>query len=173
MLITKQQDFENFLEQANKSSVVAIDTEFLRDKTYWPKLCLLQMATKDTHVLIDPFKLDIKPLKKLLQNKEVVKLFHSPRQDIEILINEAGVIPEPIFDTQIAAGFLGHSSQIGYGNLVSAELGIKLKKGDTYTDWSLRPLSKSQLDYAKDDVVYLVELYFKMIKELKKLGRYE
>lgn len=171
MLITKQQDFENFLIDANNSKVVAIDTEFLRDKTYWPKLCLLQMATDDKFVLVDPFKVDIKSLKKLFQNNNVVKLFHSPRQDIEILLNEVGVMPDPIFDTQIAAGFLGHSSQIGYGNLVSAVLGTKLKKGDTYTDWSLRPLSNSQLDYAKDDVVYLIELYHKMLKELKELNR--
>lgn len=131
------------------------------------------MALDNSYVLVDPFSVKMSSLKKLLENKNVVKLFHSPRQDIEILLNEVGVIPNPIFDTQIAAGFLGHSSQIGYGNLVSAELGTKLKKGDTYTDWSLRPLSKSQLDYAKDDVVYLIELYHKMVKELKSLNRFD
>lgn len=134
MYITDQQEFENFLEIANKQGVVAIDTEFLRDNTYWPKLCLLQMAINGKTALIDTLEIDIKPIKKLLSNKKVVKLFHSPRQDIEILLHEAGVVPEPVFDTQIAAGFLGLNNQIGYGNLVSAILNIKLKKGDTYTD---------------------------------------
>lgn len=134
MYITSQQEFENFLKEANKQEVVAIDTEFLREKTYWPRLCLLQMAINGQIVLVDPFEVDIKPIKNLLLNNNVVKLFHSPRQDIEILLHEVGVMPEPVFDTQIAAGFLGHHSQIGYANLVSAELGIKLKKGDTYTD---------------------------------------
>lgn len=171
MYVTNQQDFNEFLELANKSEVVAIDTEFLRDKTYWPKLCLLQLAIHEKCILVDPFEVDIVQIKDLLLNKRVVKLFHSPRQDIEILLHETGVIPEPIFDTQIAAGFIGHNVQIGYGNLVSLELGIKLKKGDTYTDWSLRPLTESQLKYAKDDVVYLLEIYHKIVKKLKTMNR--
>lgn len=134
MYVTDQQEFEKFLKTANKQEVVAIDTEFLRDNTYWPKLCLLQMAINGKTSLVDPFEVDIKPIKNLLTNKKIVKLFHSPRQDIEILLHEVGVMPEPVFDTQIAAGFLGLQSQIGYGNLVSALLNIKLKKGDTYTD---------------------------------------
>lgn len=134
MYVTDQQEFEHFLKTANKQKVVAIDTEFLRDNTYWPKLCLLQIAINGKTALVDPFEVDIKPIKNLLTNKKVVKLFHSPRQDIEILLHEVGVMPEPVFDTQIAAGFLGLQSQIGYGNLVSALLNIKLKKGDTFTD---------------------------------------
>lgn len=92
------------------------------------------MAINNECILADPFEVDVKELKKLLQNKKVIKLFHSPRQDIEILLHEVGVMPEPVFDTQTAAGFLGYNSQIGYGNLVSLELGVKLKKADTYTD---------------------------------------
>lgn len=171
MYVTNQQDFEDFINLACTRDVVAIDTEFLRDKTYWPKLCLLQMAVDDSYVLVDPFEVDIKSIQKLLENKDVIKLFHSPRQDIEVLLHEAKVMPDPIFDTQIAASFLGHNVQIGYGNLVQSELGVKLKKGDTYTDWSLRPLRESQLSYAKDDVVYLIQLYRKMVKELKKINR--
>lgn len=171
MFITKQQDFEDFIDRANKCDVVAIDTEFLRDKTYWAKLCLLQMAIDTEYVLVDPFEVNILSLTKLFENKNLVKLFHSPRQDIEILLYKTKVLPEPIFDTQVAAAFLGHHSQIGYGNLVQAELGIQLKKGDTYSDWSIRPLSKSQLDYAKDDVTYLLELYKKMKAELEEQGR--
>ena len=134
MYVTSQQEFEKFLDEANSQEVVAIDTEFLREKTYWPRLCLIQLAINGKTLLVDPFEVDIKPIKKLLTNKKVIKLFHSPRQDIEILLHEVGVMPDPVFDTQIAAAFLGHSVQIGYGNLVAAELGIKLKKGDTYTD---------------------------------------
>lgn len=92
------------------------------------------MATDDEHVLVDPFCVDITSLARLLENKNIVKLFHSPRQDIEILLYKTKVMPDPIFDTQLAASFLGHNSQIGYGNLVSAELGVNLKKADTYTD---------------------------------------
>lgn len=169
--ITKQEDFEDFLKRANKSGAVAIDTEFLRDKTYWPKLCLLQMAIDGECVLVDPFEVDLNATKRLFTNKNVVKVFHSPRQDIEIIFNLIGVLPNPIFDTQIAAGFLGHNVQIGYGKLVSAELGIKLKKSATYTDWCLRPLSEVQLTYASDDVTYLLKLYYQMYDKLKNLDR--
>lgn len=173
MYISKQQDFEDFLKLAKKQDVVAIDTEFLREKTYWPKLCLLQLAIKDKTVLVDPFEVDIMPISSLLLCDKVVKLFHSPRQDIEILFNETGVIPNNIFDTQIAAGFLGHNSQIGYANLVAAEMGIKLNKNDTYSDWSVRPLAKSQLEYAKNDVKYLLEIYYIMKDKLLSLKRYD
>lgn len=159
MLITNQEDFEKFLRIASKTDVVAIDTEFLRDKTYKPKLCLLQFAIKDTCVLVDPFEVDINPLKRLLLNDNVVKLFHSPRQDIEILYNSTGVIPVNIFDTQLAASFLGYPDQIGYANLVQNILNIKLDKSDTYSDWKIRPLKSSQLMYAQNDVTYLLEMY--------------
>lgn len=134
MYITEQQDFHKFLQKAKKNKAVAIDTEFLRDKTYWPKLCLVQIAIEDAYALVDPFTVDITEIKHLLINENVVKVFHAPRQDVEILLHKTGVLPKPMFDTQLAASFLGHSAQIGYGNLVNAELGIRLNKADSYTD---------------------------------------
>lgn len=134
MYITKQQDFDNFLKKAKKADAVAVDTEFLRDKSYWPKLCLLQMAISDDHVLVDPFEVDITGIGDLLTNEKIVKIFHAPRQDVEILLHKTGVLPKPMFDTQSAASFLGHGMQIGYGKLVSSELGVKLSKSDSYTD---------------------------------------
>ncbi|MDO5329340.1 MAG: ribonuclease D [Coriobacteriia bacterium] len=171
MFITNQKDLSDFLARANKSDAVSVDTEFIRDNTYWPKLCLLQMALKDEDVLIDPFKVDVSVIADLFKNEHVVKIFHSPRQDIEILRHECGYFPIPLFDTQTAAAFLGYSLQIGYGHLVEKELGVHLKKGDSYSDWAMRPLSKSQLQYAADDVIYLHDLYYKMSKRLKDLGR--
>lgn len=134
MLINNQEDYESFLKEANKANVVAIDTEFLRDKTYKPKLCLLQFAISGKCVLVDPFDVDVSVIKKLLLNDKVIKLFHSPRQDIEILYNETGVIPVNVFDTQLAASFLGFPDQIGYANLVMQLLNVKLDKSDTYSD---------------------------------------
>lgn len=129
------------------------------------------MAIDDECVLVDPFEVDIRPINKLLLNSNVVKVFHSPRQDLEIIFHQIGQLPNPVFDTQIAAGFLGHNVQIGYGNLVASELGTKLKKSATYTDWSLRPLSDIQLSYASDDVTYLLQLYYTMHEKLKELNR--
>lgn len=169
--VTTQKRYEEFLNKALKYDAVALDTEFIREKTYWPKLCLIQLATKDEAILVDPFLVDILPIKRLLTNKDVVKVFHAPRQDIEILHHKTGVFPKPMFDTQIAASFLGHATQVGYGHLVHSELGVKLHKGDSYTVWSDRPLSKSQLNYAEDDVTYLIKLYYSMTKKLKRLGR--
>lgn len=167
MYITDQVDFEAFLSRAIKSDAVAIDTEFIRDTTYWPRLCLLQMAIKDEFVLVDPFSVDITSIRELLSNDTIMKVFHSPRQDIEILRHKTGVLPKPLFDTQVAAAFVGYTIQVGYGHLVHKELGVKLKKGDSFSDWSMRPLSKSQLRYAADDVTYLLDLYYKMSNELK------
>lgn len=132
---------------------------------------MLQLANDDEFALVDPFSVDIKPLTKILENQKIVKVFHSPRQDIEILFNITNIIPETIFDTQVAAAFLGYNIQIGYANLVLAELGVKLNKNDTFTDWSLRPLSDSQLEYAKNDVTYLVKLYRQIVKKLEQQNR--
>lgn len=171
MYIDNQQDFESFLEFVSNHDAVAIDTEFIRESTYWPKLCLLQMCCGDKYAIIDPFEVDILSIKPILENKDIVKVFHAPRQDIEILHHKTKIIPEPIFDTQTAASFLGHTIQIGYGNLVHSELGVRLNKSDSYTDWSVRPLSKSQIKYAKEDVTYLIKLYYKMRRKLKSQHR--
>ena len=169
--INKQNAFDQFLDYMLQQDAVAIDTEFIREKTYFPKLCLLQLCTKDEYRIVDPFTVNISSISRILENKNIVKIFHAPRQDIEILYNKTGVLPYPIFDTQTAASFLGSSYQISYANLIHTYLGIKLKKSDSYSDWSARPLSTHQLNYAKDDVTYLYKVYFIILSELKKLGR--
>ena len=154
MYIATQENLAAFVERARSSSVLAIDTEFLREKTYYAKLCLLQMATDDEVVIVDPFEMDdLSVMAPLLEDERIVKLFHAAGQDLEIILREVGVLPRPVFDTQIAAALLGHTQQIGYAALVHAECGVSLKKIDSFTDWSRRPLSASQRDDAADDVV--------------------
>lgn len=172
MYIANQEDLEAFANRAMRSSVLAIDTEFLREKTYYAKLCLLQLATDDETAIVDPFEVeDLRVLAPLLENESVVKLFHAGGQDLEILLREVGVLPRPLFDTQVAAALLGHTQQIGYAALVHAECGVTLKKIDSFTDWSRRPLSDSQLEYAADDVAYLPRMYERMRAQLVELGR--
>ena len=172
MYIATQENLAAFVERARSSSVLAIDTEFLREKTYYAKLCLLQMATDDEVVIVDPFEMDdLSVLAPLLTDERIVKLFHAAGQDLEIILREVGVLPRPVFDTQIAAALLGHTQQIGYTALVHAECGVSLKKIDSFTDWSRRPLSASQRDYAADDVVYLPRLYAGMRAALEEKGR--
>lgn len=172
MYIANQESLEAFVDRARSSSVLAIDTEFLREKTYYARLCLLQLATDDEVVVVDPFSVEsLAVIEPLLTDESIVKLFHAGDQDLEILYHEVGVLPHPVFDTQIAAALLGQSQQVGYGALVHAECGVSLKKIDSFTDWSRRPLSDSQLEYAADDVVYLPRLYRMMTKELTEKGR--
>ena len=172
MYIATQENLAAFVERARTSSVLAIDTEFLREKTYYARLCLLQMATDDEVVIVDPFEIDdLSVLRPLLTDEGIVKLFHAAGQDLEIILREVGVLPRPVFDTQIAAALLGHTQQIGYAALVHAECGVSLKKIDSFTDWSRRPLSASQRDYAADDVVYLPRLYEGMRASLEEKGR--
>ncbi len=172
MYIATQENLAAFVERARTSSVLAIDTEFLREKTYYARLCLLQMATDDEVVIVDPFEIDdLSVLEPLLTDEGIVKLFHAAGQDLEIILREVGVLPRPVFDTQIAAALLGHTQQIGYAALVHAECGVSLKKIDSFTDWSRRPLSASQRDYAADDVVYLPRLYESMRAALEEKGR--
>lgn len=172
MYLANQENLVAFVKRARTSSVLAIDTEFLREKTYYAKLCLLQIATDDEIVIVDPFGVsDLSVLAPLLEDQNIVKLFHAGGQDLEILLRETGVLPRPVFDTQIAAALLGHTQQIGYASLVHAECGVSLKKIDSFTDWSRRPLSASQLDYAADDVVYLPRIYASMRASLEQKGR--
>lgn len=172
MFINNQKDLVAFVQRAASSPILAIDTEFLREKTYYAKLCLLQMGTRDETVIVDPFAVDdLRVLSDVLRSQTVVKLFHAGTQDIEILYRETGVMPEPVFDTQIAAALLGHTQQIGYGALVSNVCGVQLRKMDSFTDWSRRPLSKSQVEYAADDVVYLPQIYDHMMEDLQAKGR--
>jgi ribonuclease D len=161
-----------FCQQLGAAAWIALDTEFLREKTYYPKLCLLQIATPDIVACIDPLALDdLTPLLAIIFDEGVTKVMHSGRQDMEIFFNLHGKPPSPVFDTQIAALLLGYADQIGYANLVREMLGVELDKLHTRADWSQRPLSAEQLQYAADDVVYLVEIYRKMTAQLAAMGR--
>lgn len=172
LYISDQEGLEAFVRRARSSSVLAIDTEFLREKTYYAKLCLIQMATEDEVAIADPFAVDdLRALVPLLEDENVVKLFHAGGQDLEIIYRETGVLPTPLFDTQVAAALLGHTMQVGYAVLVHSLCGVSLKKTDSFTDWSRRPLSDSQLEYAADDVVYLPEMYRVMRDRLETKGR--
>ena len=151
---------------------IALDTEFIREKTYYPKLCLLQMAIPGHIACIDPLRIDdLTPVLDLLYNPAIVKVLHACSQDLEIFFHLKGDVPRPVFDTQLAAPLLGLPEQMGYGNFVAEMLGLTLDKAQARTDWSRRPLQTSQLSYAADDVRYLAEIYPKIRQRLSDLGR--
>ena len=163
-----------FSEQISGADWIALDTEFLREKTYYPKLCLIQIATTGVVACIDPIALDdLSPLLDVIFDTRITKVMHAARQDLELLYNIRGSVPVPVFDTQISALLLGYPDQIGYGNLVKETLGVSLEKKHTRADWSLRPLSKDQIQYAADDVVYLVAVYQQLLEKLNGLQRLE
>lgn len=157
-------------QQMTQCDWIAVDTEFLRTQTYYPKLCLIQVQDcQGRTFLIDPIVLPrdaMQPLWQLFTNKKVTKVFHGARQDMEVLYQTSGTLPTPIFDTQVAALFLGYSDCVGFGKLVEALLGKNLEKAQTRTNWSRRPLSPEQLQYAADDVIYLAPLYTKILQQL-------
>lgn len=151
---------------------IALDTEFVREKTFYPILCLIQIATADTLACIDPLALpDLDPLLDLLYDPATVKVMHAARQDMEIFYHLRGELPRPVFDTQLAAPLLGLQEQIGYAALVDNILNVKLDKAHTRADWSQRPLSPAQLEYAADDVRYLAVLYPRLSDTLAAKGR--
>jgi len=157
-----------FLELREKSGVVAVDTEFLREKTYSAKLCLVQLGIGDDQYCIDVLAIaDLSALKQLLSDHSVLKLFHAARQDMEVLYQAFGLLPKPIFDTQLAAAFCGSDMQIGYGALVLEVTGVDLPKTQSRTDWTRRPLSAEQVSYAGEDVAHLEALYRKTKEQLK------
>jgi ribonuclease D len=169
------------LNALSGSDFVAIDTEFMRERTYYAALCLIQIATRDACVLIDPLALtDLQPLWNFLAERSRLKVLHSARQDLEVLWQAMSrampdtpsvPVPGPIFDTQIAAALLGYAAQVGYAPLVTERLSHTLPKGQTRTDWSQRPLTPEQLEYATDDVRYLVPLYEDLRAALDAQGR--
>lgn len=172
MYIADQESFDAFAARAREARVLAIDTEFLRESTYYPQLCLLQLSADDDVAVVDPFEVrDFSALEPSFTDEGIVKLFHAGGQDLEILLHVMGMLPRPIFDTQIAAAVLGHTQQIGLASLVQAELGVSLRKMESFTDWSQRPLSESQLRYAAEDVIYLPQLYEKMHAKLVEKNR--
>lgn len=176
MIITEQDVLVKLCARWRDFPFITVDTEFLREKTYYPKLCLVQVSDPDGNaVAIDPIDsdLDLTPLFDLLQDKKVLKVMHSGRQDLEIFFNLMGTVVAPFFDTQIAAMVCGYGDSIGYENLVRSITGNSLDKSVQFTDWSKRPLSKRQIDYALGDVTYLVDIYRKLQAELEKRGRTE
>lgn len=163
-----------FVDLIKGSDFIAVDTEFMRENTFWPELCLIQVADSEHAAAIDPMApgIDMKPLLDLLVNNEdVLKVFHAGGQDVEIIFNLTGKTPHPIFDTQIGQMALGQAEQVGYSNLVEAWIGIQLDKGARFTDWSRRPLDKRQIDYAIGDVTHLAKIFPMMLKKLVKTGR--
>lgn len=174
LFIDTPEQLQELAAELAASDWLAVDTEFIRERTYLPRLCLIQICDGRTAACIDPLALkDLAPLKTLLLDPNIVKVFHAARQDQEIFLNEWGELPSPVFDTQPAAALLGLGDQVGYGNLIQQLLKVELAKDHSRTDWSRRPLEKAQLRYALDDVIYLGQAYLKIHRQLEKLGRLE
>ncbi|GAA0730533.1 ribonuclease D [Sphingomonas japonica] len=173
-LIEDNAALANLCARLSNSDYVCVDTEFMRENSYWPELCLIQIADEHEAAAIDPMLpgIDLKPLLDLLtENEDVLKVFHAGGQDLEIVYNLTGKTPHPLFDTQVAAMALGQGEQIGYSNLVESYLGIVVDKGARFTDWSRRPLDTRQIDYAIADVTHLAKIFPKMVDKLRKTER--
>ncbi len=170
-IITNREELARLLARLTSARAVALDTEFLRERTYRAELCLLQLADAHGPVCIDPAAVaDLSALKPLLNGSAPLKVMHASRQDVEVLMPAVGLV-QPLFDTQVAAALVGLPAQIGYAELVRRRLGIELAKAHTRTDWSARPLSREQIAYALDDVRYLLPLEEHLTAELERLGR--
>ena len=170
--IDKPEQLSDLCHRISQVSWIALDTEFLREKTYYPIFCLLQIATPNWVVCVDPIALkDLSSLFKAINNPEITKVLHSCRQDLEIFYQITDEVTFPIFDTQIAAPLLGLQENPGYAMLVSSFLNINLPKTHTRTDWTIRPLSQDQIQYAADDVIYLCKIYTIMLEKLAQLNR--
>ena len=173
-LITTSEALADLCSRLAKADFITVDTEFMRENTYWPELCLIQIADSEEAAAIDPLApgIDMGPLFELLtSNEDVLKVFHAGGQDVEIIYNFTGCTPHPIFDTQIAMMAISQSEQIGYSNLVESWLGIPVDKGARFTDWSRRPLTERQIEYAIGDVTHLAKIFPRMLAKLRKTGR--
>ena len=176
-IIKTTSELSKFCTYASKFDYLTVDTEFLRERTYYPKLCLIQLAIPSDQeanaVLVDPLdnQLDLSPLYELFLNTNVVKVFHAARQDLEIFFHDKNIIPKPLFDTQLAAMVCGFGEQVGYETLVRSICKVNLDKSSRFTDWSLRPLTNSQKDYALADVTHLLQIYEYLKSELKQNKR--
>lgn len=173
MLIQDSASLATFCEALVGAPYIAVDTEFLREKTYYPKLCLVQVAYGEHAAAIDPLVdgIDLGPLGRLLNDDSIVKVFHAAPQDLEIFLKETGQLPVPLFDTQVAAAVCGLGDQPGYAKVVNALLGVTIDKASQATDWTLRPLSERQLEYALGDVTYLCKVYEILQAQLTERGR--
>src|SRR6201995_730586 len=174
-LITTTSELAAVCGRLARHPVITVDTEFLRETTYYPLLCVVQMAGPDEAVVIDTLAdgIDLQPFYDLMANEAVLKVFHAARQDIEIVWHEAGLIPHPIFDTQVAAMVLGYGDSISYDQLVQRITGDTLDKSHRFTDWSRRPLSPAQVKYAISDVTHLRDVFVALDADLHRRGRAE
>ena len=172
-LIATTRDLNAACERLAQHPFVTVDTEFLRETTFWPKLCVVQMASPEEAVVVDTLApdMDLSSFFKLMADERVVKVFHAGRQDIEIVWHKAELIPHPVFDTQIAAMVLGHGDSISYDQLVNRVTGHVLDKSSRFTDWARRPLSEAQIAYAEADVTHLRGVYERLLRDLEKRGR--
>lgn len=172
-IITKTAELKKFAQEISDKTFIAVDTEFMREKTFWPILCLVQVAADGAEAIIDPLaeNLDLGPLLELLKKSSVTKVFHAARQDIEIFYRLMGEVPAPLFDTQIAAMACGFGDQIGYEPLMRTLVNAKIDKGSRFTDWSRRPLTEAQLSYALSDVTFLREAYPILLDKLETQNR--
>lgn len=174
-VITSTADLQKLCDRLAEAPFVTVDTEFLREQTFWPQLCLIQLAADGIEAVVDPLSgsLDLAPFYRLMTNEQVVKVFHAARQDIEIVYAKAGAVPRPVFDTQVAASVCGYGDSVSYVNLVKKITGTDIDKSSRFTDWSRRPLSERQLIYALGDVTHLRDVYKHINRELDKRGRAE
>ncbi|RCL03862.1 MAG: ribonuclease D [Candidatus Tokpelaia sp. JSC161] len=172
--ITKTHQLKAAIDILLKSQFITVDTEFCREATFWPKVCLIQIASPETAILIDPLErdIDLTPFAKLMSAKETLKVFHSARQDLEMIYHLTGLIPKPLFDTQIAAMVCGHGDSISYERLVFHITKHKINKSSCFTNWSQRPLSQQQINYALADVTHLREVYTSLRDTLQQSNRY-
>ena len=176
-IIKTTSELSQFCDYAYNFDYITVDTEFLRERTYYPKLCLIQLAIpgdqENSAVLIDPLEgnLDLSPLYKIFLDSDIVKVFHAARQDLEIFFHDKNIIPSPLFDTQIAAMVCGFGEQVGYETLVRSICKVNLDKSSRFTDWSLRPLSNNQQQYALADVTHLRQIYEYLKEQLKRNER--
>ncbi len=172
-LIKTQAELEDVVAALSRSEFVTVDTEFIRETTFWPELCLIQMAAPGVTALIDPLAdgLDLAPFFTLMADDRVLKVFHAARQDIEIVFHRGGLIPHPVFDTQVAAMVCGFGDSVSYDQLVQKITGAQIDKSSRFTDWRHRPLSEKQLVYALADVTHLIDVYLHLKAELEREGR--
>ncbi|WP_375588824.1 ribonuclease D [Hoeflea alexandrii] len=172
-MITTTEALAAFCARLAKHDFVTVDTEFLRETTYWPELCLIQMAGPEDEGIVDPLAkgIDLKPFFELMADASVIKVFHAARQDIEIVVKLGDLVPHPLFDTQVAAMVCGFGESISYDQLVSRITGAPIDKSSRFTDWSRRPLSDKQLDYALADVTHLRDVYLELVSRLEAAGR--
>jgi ribonuclease D len=174
-LLTTTAELASLCAELAREAYVAVDTEFMRDRTYWPKLCLVQVAGAKRQAAIDPLArgIDLAPLFALMANPQVLKVFHAARQDIEIFHRLTGAVPTPLFDTQLAAMVCGYGEEVGYDTLVAQIAKDRVDKSSRFTDWSRRPLSAQQLAYALGDVIHLRVIYERLKRQLEQTGRTE